>query len=208
MAKSKAGRTRWKRFGVALVPGVVIISGLTTAAANGAVPMSFAISGTAFKVSADKMVATDVVQYGGLTQKVGPNSKPVILSGFKNATFDNLCQSVRIPLPFSIGGKDAVVMVIKSGSAEAEDMIADLAQMTGNATFEGVDIGVDAAETKNDDGSLRGPDMGKRPPGGFAQQVDKVTVVNTRQTVYAVSAGTFRMPDLDIGVNFDNKECF
>ncbi|MEU8133081.1 DUF6230 family protein [Streptodolium elevatio] len=208
MAKSKAGRTRWKRFGVALVPGVVIISGLTAAAANGAVPMSFAISGTAFKVSADKMVAEDVVQYGGLTQKVGPNSKPIILSGFKSATFDKLCQSVRVPLPFSIGGKDAVVMVIKSGSASADDMIADLAQMTGNATFEGVDIGVDAAQTKNADGSLRGPDMGPRPSGGFAQQVDKVTVVNARQTVYAVSAATFRLPDLDIGVNFDNKECF
>ncbi|MDI2128248.1 DUF6230 family protein [Yinghuangia seranimata] len=206
MAKSKAGRTRWKRFGLALVPGVVIISGLTMAAANGAIPMSFAISGTAFKVSGDHMEATNVVQYGSVAGTKGgkDDAKPNILSGFQHAEFTNLCQSVKVPLPFSILGHDSVVMVIKSGgTATAENMIADLAQLTGDATFKGVDIGIDAQAT------TKGPLAGTAPkPGMFGQQVDKVIVEHPRQTVYAVSAETFRLPSLDLSVNFDNQECF
>lgn len=202
MAKSKAGRTRWKRFGLALIPATVVISGLGMAAASGAVPIGFAISGTMFKVKADKMEAYDVVQFGSLTNPIGANSKPVILSGFKKADFTGLCQSVKVPLPFSIGGKDAVVMTIKSSTASATDMVADLAQMTGNATFEGVAIGIDGAST------TKGPIGGKAPRGTFAQEVEKVTVLNTHQSVYSVSAGSFTMPDLDISVNFNNTECF
>jgi hypothetical protein len=212
MAKSKAatGRTRWKRFGVALIPAFAVISGMGVAAASGAIPMGFAISGTTFKVSADEMRAYDVVQYGSLTNPQGPNSKPVILSGFSRAEFDNLCQSVKVPLPFSIAGKNSVVMVIKSPEAKATNMVADLAQMTGKASFENVAIGIDAAVTS------KGPIAGENLPapmrekitGAFAQQVDKVTVQNARQTVYSVSAGQFNLSHLDISVNFNNTECF
>lgn len=209
MAKSKAaaGRTRWKRFGLALIPTTAVISGLMVAAANGAIPVSFAISGTAFKVSGDKMVATDVTQYGGIAKTgSGKNddAKPNIYSGFAHAEFDNLCQSVKIPLPFSILGHDSVVMVIKSGgTAKADNMVADLAQLQGEATFKGVDIGIDGQAT------TKGPIGGKAPlPGMFAQQVDTVIVNNPRQTVYGVSAETFYLPSLDLSVNFDNKECF
>lgn len=207
MAKSQAvGRTRWKRFGVALVPATVVMSGLMAAAANGAIPMAFAVSGTAFKVKADRMVANQVTQYGSIAQtKNGDDdAKPVILSGFADATFTNLCQSVRVPLPFSIAGKKSVVLVIKSGGdSKAKNMVADLAQMTGEATFRGVDIGIDAKDTK------LGPIAGKAPQNGmFAQQVQQVEVIQPRQTVYSVSAGEFSLPSLDLSVNFNNEECF
>lgn len=211
MAKSKAaaGRTRWKRFGLALIPTTAVISGLMVAAANGAIPVSFAISGTAFKVSGDKMVATDVVQYGNIAKTGSGNiddAQPTIYSGFAHAEFDNLCQSVKVPFPFNIKikGHDSVVMVIKSGGKSvATDMVADLSSMKGDATFNGVQIGIDAKTAD------KGPLAHTAPMNGmFGQQVEEVIVVNPRQIVYGVSAASFRLPNLDLSVNFDNKECF
>ncbi|MGR7002701.1 DUF6230 family protein [Yinghuangia aomiensis] len=69
---------------------------------------------------------------------------------------------MKIPLPFSILGHDSVVMVIKSGgTAKADNMVANLAQLQGEATFKGVDIGIDGQAT------TKGPIGGKAPAPGM-----------------------------------------
>ncbi|HZD98139.1 MAG TPA: cholesterol esterase, partial [Micromonosporaceae bacterium] len=53
------GGTRWRRFAAAIVPTVVIVGALGAGIASGAVPVSFAVSGVQFKVTADQLTGTD-----------------------------------------------------------------------------------------------------------------------------------------------------
>jgi hypothetical protein len=198
--KAATGRTHWKRFALAVTPATAATAGLVIAAASGAMAVSFAVSGTAFKVSADKLTAHDVVQFGSLTNPKSGGPQPIVLSGFKSAELENLCQSVRIPIPLI--NKSAVLTIKTPKTATAQNMVADLAQLGGDATFTNVDIGVDASAT------TRGPDVGPRPAGMFGQQVQTVEVVGARQIVYGVSASEFKLPNMQLSVNFDNQECF
>src|SRR5258706_9495485 len=57
------GRTRWRRFAAVLTPAVAAVGLMVVGIANGAVPLSFAVSGSTFKVSADSLDGTGFVQY-------------------------------------------------------------------------------------------------------------------------------------------------
>jgi len=65
------GGTRWRRFAAVMVPTVVVVGALGAAIANGAVPVSFAVSGSAFKVTASQLDGTNFVQYGSVAVEKG-----------------------------------------------------------------------------------------------------------------------------------------
>jgi hypothetical protein len=202
------GRTRWRRFAIVLVPGMAAAFAVLIGMANGAIAASFAVSGQTFKVSASKLVGKGFVQYGGFAVEKGgtgapgdPKTHAVAVSGMKSATLTELCQSVKVPgLPLSL--------VIRAGGggtpATATNLLIDMDQLSGDATFTNINIGQDASTLD------KGPDGARGLAGQFGQQADEVTILNLRQVARATSAGTFVLNGLDLRVDADGnpEECF
>ena len=204
------GRTRWKRFATVVVPATFIAGAIVFGQATGAIAASFSVSGSQFKVSADKLECTGFVQYGGVaTEKGGNPDNPgdpknhfVAVSGIKSAKLYNLCQSVKVPgLPVS--------MVIHAGQAagapaEATDLLIDLTSLKGDATFENIQIGIDASDL------TKGGANAKGLQGSFAQQADSVVITNLKQVAWSTTAGTFKLTGLDLSLTTGANlfECF
>jgi hypothetical protein len=189
------GRTRWRRFAALMVPATALAGAIVFGMANGAIAASFSVSGQTFKVSASKLEGEGFKQYGGVvTEKQTGETHPVAVSGIASAKLYDLCQSVKVPnLP--------VVLTINAGGggdpATATDLLLDVEQLEGDATFTNIDIGVDAS------------DLGGQS-GAFGQRSDKVVITDLKQVAWSTSAGTFTLKGLKLKVNVgaDAKECF
>jgi hypothetical protein len=195
------GRTRWRRFAVLAGASTVAVGGILFAMSTGAIAASFAVSGQTFTVTADKLVGDGFVQYGGLATESSGAAHPVAISGIKSAKLYNLCQSVKVPnLP--------VVLVIKAGGdpakpAEATDLLIDMDSLSGDATFDNINIGQDAATL-----NAAGPNAHGQA-GAFGQQATHVQIDNLQQIARATSAGQFKLTGLKLNVNIgaNAKEC-
>lgn len=210
------GRTRWRRFAAVMVPAAAAAGAIVFGMANGAIAASFSVSGSQFKISADKLEGTGFVQYGGYASEKGarrlsngfpdptdPKNHPVAVSGISNVTaLTNLCQSVKVPgLPVS--------MVIRAGRdvnnpVTATDLLLDVSSLQGNATFGNIQIGIDASDLS------KGPAAAKGLPGGFAQQADTVTITKLKQVAWSTTAGQFNLNGLDLSISSGSnpEECF
>ncbi|GAB2875954.1 DUF6230 family protein [Streptomyces mayteni] len=206
MESQARGGTRWRRFGLVMVPGVAATAAIGIALAQGALAASFSVSGQQFKVSVDRLDAEGFVQYGTIVTPAGGSPRAVAVSAFDHATINNLCQSVVIPVPLF----GDVTVRIGAGSdrnnpVEADNLFIDLAQLNaGDATFTNIDIGVSV------DSTTRGPDPEPGTlPGSFAQQSDHATLNDVEQTAWATSAGTFRLTDMSLSLHRGtSQECF
>jgi hypothetical protein len=172
---------------------VVIVGALGAGIATGAVPVSFAVSGVQFKVTADKLVGTDFVQYGSIVQEKNGTPHAVAVSEIGSADLTNLCQSVAQPTPIG-----TVVLKLTAGGgatpAHADNLLIDMTQLSGDATFTRINIGQDASTLSS-----------KGQVGGFGQGADKVVINNLSQTAWATTAGTFTLPGLSLGLG--NSGC-
>jgi hypothetical protein len=213
------GGTRWKRFAVVMVPSVAATAAIGVALAQGALAASFSVSGQSFKVSADKLDGTGFSQYGTIAQgkdlKGNPEANPVAVSAFKSAEITKLCQSVVTPdVPFF----GSVSLVLKAGGGEtpvhADNLYIDVADLSANAEFTNMDIGVAAGSTDSASGG-KGPAVqtpGKGGPAinpnGFAQQADKAVLTDVKQTAWATTAGTFKLSGLSMKLHKGVQECY
>ncbi|MFI2258271.1 DUF6230 family protein [Streptomyces tubercidicus] len=199
------GGTRWKRFAVVMVPSVAATAAIGVALSQGALAASFSVSGQQFKVATDRLDGTGFVQYGAIDAQKGGKQVPVAVSGFSNAKIKNLCQSVVVPVPvfgdvsmkLSAGGGDTPV--------EAKNLYIDLDQLSADATFNNIDIGVAAGSTTKGPGMHKGD---KADPGSFAQQADSATLAHVKQTAWATTAGTFKLSGLKMSVAKGKSECY
>lgn len=194
------GRTNWRRFAVAVAAPAVVAGGLVFGVATGALAASFSISGTNFKLSADKLEGKGFTQYSGplRVEKTGKDI-PAAMSGIHEAKITNLCQTVAVgPIILRIeAGKDP------ANPVEATDLLIGMSELSGDATFENIDIGQDAS-TLNKDGLEEHGEV-----GGFGQQSDTVTINNLRQIAYSTSASTFKLSGMSLKLHVgDGKECF
>ena len=197
-AEPRAG-TRWRRFATVAVPafGVsALVLGLT---AQGALAASFAVAGTNFRISADRLEGTGMVQYG--TVDVGGDGKkhPVAVNGFKNVDIYNLCQSMVVPSPF---GDMTIRLTAGSGDTPVKvtNMVTDLDLLEGDVTFRGPNIGVDASK------STKGPVQGDK--AAFALEADSVSIQDPHIQAWATTAGTFVLKDLRMTAKFGKDQCF
>ncbi|WP_336050259.1 DUF6230 family protein [Streptomyces sp. CA2R101] len=199
------GGTRWKRFAVVMVPSVAATAAIGVALSQGALAASFSVSGQQFKVATDRLDGTGFVQYGAIDAQKGGKQVPVAVSGFSNAKIRNLCQSVVVPVPvfgdvsmkLSAGGGDTPV--------EAKNLYIDLDQLSADATFNNIDIGVAAGSTTKGPGMHKGD---KADPGSFAQQAESATLTHVRQQAWATTAGTFKLSGLKMSVAKGKSECY
>lgn len=213
------GGTRWKRFAVVMVPSVAATAAIGVALAQGALAASFSVSGQSFKVSAEKLDGQGFSQYGTIAQGKGLDGKaeanPVAVSAFQSADITKLCQSVVTPnVPFF----GSVSLVLRAGGngtpVHADNLYIDVADLTADAEFGNMDIGVAAGATDKAAGgkgpAVQAPGKGGPAinPNGFAQQADTAVLTDVKQTAWATTAGTFKLSGLSMKLSKDAQECY
>ncbi|WP_327719455.1 DUF6230 family protein [Streptomyces sp. NBC_00490] len=211
MESQVRGGTRWKRFAVVMVPSVAATAAIGVALAQGALAASFSVSGQSFKVTADKLVGTGFSQYGALDSGYTLDGKktahPVAVSAFKSASITDMCQSVVTPNIPILG---SVSLILKAGGGstpvQAENLYIDVQDLEADATFENIDIGVAAKDASKGPGMKGGGEQAN--PFGFAQQADKATLTDVKQTAWATTAGTFKLSGLKMSLSSGVKECY
>ncbi|WP_019629936.1 DUF6230 family protein [Actinomadura atramentaria] len=186
------GRVRWRRFAALAAPAAIGAGALVFMTGQGAIASSFAVSGGSFKVSAASLEGDGFVQYGGADQSKDGKQHPVQISGIKNATIRDMCQSVKVG-PFTLRltagtGKEPV---------EATDLVLDVEQLDADAEFSNIEIGRDASTL--DQGPVKGS------AGMFGQQATHVSLTKVHQVAWATTAGTFKLKNLSMKLG---DECF
>jgi hypothetical protein len=195
------GRTRWRRFLATTLGTAVAVGAMVVLTANGVLAVGFAISGTAFTVTADRLDGQGFEQFATLDSM--PDNSPnagdtggqivVVVSAIGTADLTNLCQSIALPGGFlKITAGDAGTPV------HATTLIVDSDEISGaTADFNNISIGQDASTLTAVDGVQGGL-------GVFGQQADHVVITNVRQNNFATTAATFSLPHLHIGFSSDS----
>lgn len=200
----QSGRTDWRRFAVAVGVPVVIAGGLVLALADGALAANFTVSGKQFKLSADRLVGEGFTQYSGelgtAGEEDGPDGTiPAAMSGIRSADLYGLCQSVAV---------GPVTLRIEAGGdpenpVHADNLLIGMSSLGGDATFEDIQIGLDASTLTRDGAESHGA------PLSFGQQARKVTIEGLRQEAYYTSASTFTLNDMSLRLHIGgDHECY
>ncbi|MEU9345081.1 DUF6230 family protein [Streptomyces sp. NPDC048278] len=196
----RRGRVRGRRAAMMAVPATLALAGIGVLTAQGALGVTLYISGMPFTVTAKSLDGTGFEQFGALDTMAdgSPNAGDtggqvlVVTSAIKKATLDSLCQSV------DLGGTN---LLIKAGSGsskvQATDLTTDSTLLSGDASFNNIEIGNDASTLTK--AGVQGP------IGVFSQQADTVHIDNLRQTNYKTTAGTFTLPGLKL--SFSDTGC-
>jgi hypothetical protein len=193
-----AGRVKWRRFAIAAVPAIAVAGTLVGLTAKGALASSISVSGEEYTVSASSLQGTGFEQFGtwipGGAANVpnpaggGTMGTLVMESAMQSANLYNLCQQVTV---------GPVTLTLTAGSstdpAVAQNLIVDAASQTGtSAVFTNISIGDDASTLTEDPGVTGAA-------GSFGQQADSVTINGLVQKTWLTTAGTFTLPDLNLG---------
>jgi hypothetical protein len=193
IAKSHAGR-----IALAAVPVAVVTTLLMTGVAQGAVPVSFAVSGSQFKISASQLEGTGFSQYAGVTNDTAGGQHSVAIANIKSATLADLCQSVVTDTPL---GKVGVLIKAGGGGtpASASDLQIGMTDLQGDSSFGNIRIGVDASTVNTE---------AKGTAGDFAQDSDTVSIANLKQTAWSTQASVFTLTGMTLQLTDGSEECF
>jgi hypothetical protein len=200
------GRTRWRRFGLLMVPGVGAVVALMFLVATGAIAVSFQMSGLPFTLKADNLSGTGFVQYATVDQvssasseipagsAIGNNVADTV-TVLQNGTIANLDQTVCAPA----GPLGNVLVTIAAGGSgqpavSFSDLVANAPLLTaGQATFTNINIGEDLNSAIPGAGA---------PAGSFSQAAEKVSIDNVKQVSVGTSASSFTLPGLTLSATF------
>ena len=197
------GRTSLKRLGIVMVPTVVAAGALTVLMANGAIAVSFAISGQTAQMTVNKLQGNGFAQYGGIDPGTTNPATAVAVSSFKSAEIDGLCQSVTTNLSGLTGGLlGDYTLTLKATSANAQNLIIDLQSLNATeADFSNMNIGQDASTIDNSAAGASGQ------KGTFGQTADTATLTGVKQVANATTAGSFDLQGMSLGISSGNSGC-
>ncbi|WP_017540034.1 DUF6230 family protein [Nocardiopsis halophila] len=198
-APAPSGGTRWRRFALALVPGLGAAAILGMMTTQGLLAASFAVSGDSFKMSAASLEGEGFTQYGDVATSVDDSARPVGLSTVDTAELKDLCMSSLIDLP--IGTATLVIGAGAETPVEGSNLVMDVEQLQGNATFSNIEIGRDASTLDKAEG-------GAGPAGGFGLQSDTISVQDPKITSWAVNAGSLKLSGLKLSLKPGEHECY
>ncbi|RKT54516.1 DUF6230 family protein [Saccharothrix australiensis] len=202
MADSRVrGRTRRGVFAGVLVAGLAVSALLLVAVSRGALAASFAVSGTSFKISADRLEGTGFVQFGGVDG--GPEGAHAVSpSAFRTVVLDNFCQSASLRSLPVVGDVTLRIASPGEGGMSATDIVLGVAEQRGDLTLLNPQIGVDAGQVS------KGPPGVVGPPGGFGQQADRATIVAPRIEAWSAAASTLRLKNSLLTLHNGGGECY
>lgn len=202
------GQTRWRRAWFVIIPALAIVAMLLVFIARGLIAVSFAISGTAFTVTADRVASgardgngKGFYQFGVADFSGSGAAIPQVENIIPDATIDNLCQSVSVgPLTLRITAGTGATPV------SATNLIIDVSSLSASsARFTNLNTGQDMGTFNNPGlrqptGRGSGPNVntGPVPMGTFGQVADGVTLTGVRQVARATQASSFTLPNLSL----------
>ncbi|WP_448711868.1 DUF6230 family protein [Microbacterium profundi] len=193
LTKSHAGRVT-----LAAVPVGVVAALLLGGVAQGAVPVSFAVSGSQFQIGASQLEGTGFSQYAGVATDSEGGEHTVAIANIKSATLSDLCQSVITETPLGTVG-----VLIKAGGggnpASASDLQIGMTGLKGDATFGNIRIGVDASTVNSE---------AKGSAGDFAQDSDTVSISNLQQMAWSTQASVFTLTGMSLELTDGSEACF
>ncbi|MBS1906065.1 MAG: cholesterol esterase [Actinobacteria bacterium] len=194
----KLGSSHAGRIALVAIPAGVVAAALMGGVAQGAVPVSFAVSGSQFQISASQLEGTGFSQYAGLAKDTQGTEHTVAIANIKSATLADLCQSVVSDTPL---GKVGVLIKAGGGGnpASASDLQIGMTGLKGDASFGAIRIGVDASTVNTD---------AKGSAGDFAQDADTVSIKNLQQTAWSTQASVFTLTGMTLELTDGSKGCF
>jgi hypothetical protein len=180
------------------VPVAVVATVLMAGVANGAVPVSFSVSGSQFQISASSLDGTGFSQYAGVAPDTAGTQHQVAIANIKSATLADLCQSVVTDTPL---GKVGMLITAGGGGhpASATDLQIGMNDLKGDSTFSNIRIGVDASTVNTG---------AKGSAGDFAQDSDSITITGLQQTAWSTQASVFTLTGMHVQVTDGTKGCF
>ena len=180
------------------VPVAVVATVLMAGVANGAVPVSFSVSGSQFQISASSLDGTGFSQYAGVAPDTAGTQHQVAIANIKSATLADLCQSVVTDTPL---GKVGMLITAGGGGnpASATDLQIGMTDLKGDSTFSNIRIGVDASTVNTG---------AKGSAGDFAQDADSITIKGLQQTAWSTQASVFTLTGMHVQVTDGTKGCF
>jgi Family of unknown function (DUF6230) len=180
---------------LAVVPTTVAVGVLMGGVAQGAVPVSFAVSGSQFKIAADRLEGTGFSQYAGVATGADGTEHPAAIANIAEAKLYNLCQSMVAP------GGDVGVMITAGGGdtpVTASGLQIGMDNLQGTATFDQIRIGVDASTVGT---------SAKGSAGDFAMDSDSVVIDDLKQVSWSTQAAVFQLNGLNLRIT-QGDECF
>jgi len=186
------------RIALAAVPVAVVATVLMGGVANGAVPVSFAVSGSQFQISASQLDGTGFSQYAGVSNDTAGKSHQVAIANIASADLADLCQSVVTDTPL---GKVGMLITAGGGGkpATATDLQIGMTDLKGDSTFNNIRIGVDASTVNTSH---------KGTAGDFAQDADSLKIVGLKQTAWSTQASVFTLTGMHLQLTDGSKGCF
>jgi hypothetical protein len=180
------------------VPVAVVATVLMAGVANGAVPVSFSVSGSQFQISASSLDGTGFSQYAGVAPDTAGTQHQFAIANIKSATLADLCQSVVTDTPL---GKVGMLITAGGGGhpASATDLQIGMTDLKGDSTFSNIRIGVDASTVNTG---------AKGSAGDFAQDSDSITITGLQQTAWSTQASVFTLTGMHVQVTDGTKGCF
>jgi hypothetical protein len=183
---------------IAAVPVAVVSTVMMAGVANGAVPVSFAISGSQFQISASQLEGSSFSQYAGVANDTAGNPHQVAIANIGSASLADLCQSVVTETPLGTVG----LMITAGGGgnpATATDLQIGMTDLKGDSTFGNIRIGVDAS-------TVNTPAKGEA--GTFAQDSDTISISGLQQTAWSTQASVFTLNGMHVELTDGTKTCF
>ena len=121
MKIQKITSTHAGRIVLAAVHVALVSTALLGGVAQGAVPVSFAISGSQFQISATQLEGTGFSQYAGVANDTAGNPHQVAIANIASASLSDLCQSVVTDTPMGPVG-----LMITAGGGGSPATASDL----------------------------------------------------------------------------------
>jgi hypothetical protein len=196
--RRKLFRTHGGRILLTAIPVAVVMTAMGAGVAQGAVPVSFSISGTQFQVGASLLDGTGFSQYAGEATDPGGAQHDVAIANIHSAKLTDLCQSIVTQGP---NGKVGVLITAggEGTPASATDLEIGMTDLKGDASFGHIRIGVDASTVNTSE---------KGSAGDFAQDADTITIKGLQQTAWTTQAGVFTLTNMHLELTDGSKTCF
>jgi hypothetical protein len=167
----------------------------TTSAAE--IPVSFAVAGSPFTVTAQRLEATGATQFASFREDAAGADHPTAVVGINSAEISGLCQSAVARTP--LGTATLIIRSGKNKDVRADEMALDLAELTGDMTFGSVEMGRDAATL--DASGVTGSS------GTYGQQARTLTIKDMRMDAWSLTAGRFSLAGANMSVEPGEQPC-
>ncbi|MCU1471860.1 MAG: cholesterol esterase [Glaciihabitans sp.] len=193
----KLTSTHGGRIVLAAVPVAVVATVMMAGVANGAVPVSFSVSGSQFQISATELTGIGFSQYAGTATDTNGKGHPAAIANINSANLSDLCQSVVTDTPL---GKVGLIITAGGGGtpATATNLQIGMTDLKGDSTFNDIRIGVDASTVRT---------SSKGTAGDFAQDASSLKILHLQQTAWSTQASVFTLNGMHLQLT-DGKTCF